>query len=253
MERGSFVAASGGLAQLRKLEVVSNNLANVNTAGFKKQLVVGKEQTFDETLAALTAAHDPFARGDHERTPGAVHIRTVTDFSQGPIKTTGNPLDVALRDPKAFFVINTPSGAEYTRAGNFTLSAEGAIQTHDGMEVAGDGGAIVADGPNVHIAEDGSVFAGSNVVGRLQVVRFEDTNGLDRVGESRFALKAGESAPAAVEAEVVPGSLEMSNVSVVNSMIDLITANRAFELYSKSAQTIDTMNQASINQIGRPR
>ncbi len=253
MERGSYVAASGGLLQLRRLEVVANNLANVNTAGFKKQIIVGKQQTFDETLAATTATHDPFARPDHDRTLGAVHVHTATDFSLGPIKNTSNPLDVALRDPNAFFAINTPTGTEYTRAGNFTLDSEGTLVTVDGMEVAGDGGGIVANGPNARITEDGTVYAGKNIVGRLQSVKVENLANLERAGETRFKLKAGAPAPAPVETEVVPQALEMANVSVINSMIDLISTNRAFELYSKSAQTIDTMDQTAINQVGKGR
>ena len=105
MDRGIYTSASAGLYQLRKLEVVNNNLANINTVGFKKQILTGETQSFDQTLASAVAKDDPYAKGDHDRTPGVVNSRTVTDFTVGAIKNTGNPLDVALRNPNDFFVI----------------------------------------------------------------------------------------------------------------------------------------------------
>ena len=250
MDRGTYNAASGGLVQLRKLELVNNNLANVNTPGFKRQFLVTEAQRFDDTFAQAIEGEDPFARGDHERTPGAVNPRSVIDFSPGPIKSTGNKLDVALRSPNDFFVVQTPAGLEYTRAGNFTLSSDGTLVTQDGMSVQGDGGPITANAAGVSIEEDGSLRAGGVPVGKLQVMRFSSTEGLEATGGGRFRLRAGTQ-PETVDPEVVPESLEMANVSVVTSMIDLISATRAFELYSRSAQGIDQLNQTAISQIGR--
>ena len=142
MDRGTYIAASGGFAQLLKLQIVSNNLANVSTPGFKREILRGDVQTFEQTLASQIAPNDPYARGDQERTPGVVSVHAETDFAQGPIQDTGNPLDVALRNPKDFFVVLTPNGPRYTRAGNFTLGQNGQLVTADGMPVSGDGGAI---------------------------------------------------------------------------------------------------------------
>jgi len=253
MERGSYIAASGGLVQLRKLEVISNNLANVNTAGFKRQYLVNRTQGFEETFAKELEAKDPYARGDHARTAGVSSIETVTDFSIGPVKATGNPFDVALRNPKDFFVVNTPSGVQYTRAGNFTLNESGSLVTMDGMEVQGDGGAIAVRPGRAQITDDGSVTVDGQRVGRLQVVRAEDPSILEPKEGTRFALKKGSAAPAAVDAAVMPGSLEMANVSMVGTMVEMIVAQRAFDMYTKSAQTIDSLNQVAINQVGRSR
>lgn len=251
MDRGTYAAASGGLLQFRKLEIANNNIANASTPGFKRQMLVGKVQSFDATLAKALERKDPYARGDHERTPGAVHAQTVTDFSPGAIRYTGNALDVALRDSRDFFVIETPQGPQYTRAGNFTLSAEGQLVTMDGMPVQGDGGPITIDGGRASITSSGQVYADGDLVGTLQVVRFEDPKGLQRVGHTRFRLREDAEAPVPVAASLEPSSLEMSNVSAISSMIDLITANRAFEMYSKSSNTIDQMNQAAVSQVGR--
>lgn len=250
MDRGTYAAASAGLMQFRKLEVVTNNLANVNTAGFKKQGLEGAEQTFDQTLAHVVAKDDPFARADHQRTPGVVDLQTITDFSAGAIKNTGNPLDVALRNENDFFVIDTPKGTQYTRAGNFTLGKEGQLMTQDGMVVQGDSGALSIEGGTPTIAADGSVRVNGQSAGRLRVVHFDDPSGLVRSEGTRFSQGSAPS-PTDVAAELVPESLEMANISVISAVVDLMSANRAFQMYSKSAETIDAMNQASINQYGR--
>ena len=252
MDKGTYAAASAGLLSLRKLEIVNNNLANASTVGFKRQILVSHEQDFNETLASAIGGA-PFAKADHDRVSGVTDIRSETDFSPGPIKSTGNPLDVALRNPKDFFVINTPQGPQYTRAGNFTLNAASELSTVDGFQVSGDGGAITLNGPNALITESGAVFVRGNRVGSLQVVRVEDSQSLERVGYTRFKLKDGVPAPVAVPAEVITKSVEEANVSVISSMVDLIAAQRGFEAYTKSAQTIDQLNQTAIGQVGRSR
>lgn len=251
MDRGTYVSASGGLVQLRKLDVVNNNLANVNTVGFKKEMLVGETQTFDETLAKLVEGQDPFARPDHQRMPGVVHVRSVTDFSPGPVRQTGNALDVALRNPNDFFVVNTANGQRYTRAGNFTINENNELSTVDGVPVVGDGGAISINSGVVNIAANGAVLVNGAQVGRLQVARIAEPSSLVREAGTRFALAPGQPAPTTVEADVIPSSLEMSNVSVVSSMVDLITTSRSFDLYTKAAQSIDQLNQTAIGQVGR--
>jgi flagellar basal-body rod protein FlgF len=250
MERGTYIAASGGILQLKKLEVVNNNLANSSTTGFKRELILGSKMEFDQTLAAQLAKDDQYAKADHERTPGAAAVRTVTDFSPGPIENTGNPFDIALRNPKDFFVIQTAKGNEYTRAGDFTLSAEGRLVTKDGATVLGDGGEISITGPNVAIEPNGLIRVNGQPTARVQVARIADTTQLERVGNNRFRLQGGAT-PETVTPDLVPQALEKSNVSAITGVIDLITSQRGFEMYTKSAETIDQMNQAAITQIGR--
>jgi len=252
MDRGTYAAASAGFVQLTQLDIVNNNLANVNTPGFKRQFLVQETQGFDDTLASKMNLKDPYAKADQERTPGVNQLRTVTDFSLGSITNTGNPLDVALRDPNEFFVIETPEGNQYTRAGNFTLNVEGQVVTHEGYSVLGDGGAIAVNGPGVSISPSGVVGSQTEEAGRLAVVRFEDPTVLERIGGSRFAIVDGGAAPAAVDdPQLLTQSLEMSNVSAIDSIIELISATRGFELYTKSAASIDEMNQTAINQVGK--
>lgn len=250
MDIGTYAAASLGVVQMRKLEIQNNNLANVNTVGFKRQVLVTSPEDFKDTFAKEMGSQDPYAQGDQSRVSTVNEVSTHIDFSMGAIKRTGNPLDVALRNPKDFFVVNTPQGRMFTRAGNFTLDANGALITQDGKQVQGDGGTIIAQGAGTNIGADGTVRSGGNIVGRLQVVRFEDTKGLEAAEGTRFRVKSGPQ-PATVEGFMEPSSLEMSNVSAVTGMIDLITTNRAFDAYTKAAQTLDNLNQTAINQVGK--
>lgn len=253
MDRGTYIAASSGLANLQKLEIVNNNLANINTPGFKRQILLTDKQKFEDTMAAEFAKSDPYAKGDHDRASGVVNIRAVTDFTPGAIKTTGNPMNAALKKPNQFFVVNSPNGVQYTRAGDFTLDSEGRVVTPDGAPVVGDGGDIIADGPSIHINGSGGVVSGTQEFGKLQVVEFADTSNLVREGNNRFSLPKGAPAPTQVDPELEAGALEMANVSAVSSMVEMIAANRGFEVYTKTAQSIDQLNQAAISQVGRSR
>jgi len=250
MDIATYSAASAGMLQMRKLEVQNNNLANVNTVGFKRQYVVTERSDFEDSFAKAIEGGDPYARADQARVSNVSEGETHIDFSQGPIKNTGNPFDVALKNPNDFFVINTPEGVRYSRAGNFTLNATGELVTQDGYQVQGDGGALIVQAAGASIAADGSVVAGVQNFGRVQTVRFTDTNQLLQTGGARFKLQ-GVAAPQQVPADLEPKAVEMSNVSAVTGMIDLITTNRAFDAYTKAAQTIDNLNQSAINQVGK--
>jgi flagellar basal-body rod protein FlgF len=251
MERGSYTAASLGLFQHRKLEIVNNNLANLSTPGFKREVLVGDTQPFEDTLASEIASNDPYARGDHDQSPAVINLRSVTDFSQGPIRNTGNPLDAALASPNDFFVVGGPGGLQYTRAGAFTLNSQGELVTPDGAPVQGDGGAIAVTGVGAEITENGGVRVNGAEVGRLQVVTIADPSKLERVGNTRFVLAKGTPPPEQVEPKLLSRSLEMANVSTIGSVVDLMTTSRAFDLYTKAAQSIDQLNQSAINQVGR--
>lgn len=251
MDRGTYSAASAGMIHLTKLEMVNNNLANLSTPGFKGQYLVTRQSEFEDTLASVEDIDAPYAKGDHDRTPGVSGIETVTDFSLGPIEQTGNSLNVALRNPNEFFVVNSPDGPLYTRAGNFTLDESGRLVTPDGYSVQGDGGDIVVEGGAGSISSGGIVRVNGNSVGKLQVVQFEDPKGLERVGSNRFRISGGAGPEQVSDPSIVPNSLEKANVSAVQAIVELISASRGFELYTKSAQSIDTMNQSAIQRIGK--
>lgn len=252
MNKGLYVAASGGLYNLRQLEVIGNNLANVNTVGFKSQRMVSRQQDFGDTLAKTIANVPARATADISQTPGVVDIATQTDFSPGPISSTGNALDVALVKEGQFFVVQTKDGEAYTRAGNFTLNSEGTLVTPDGQPVAGDGGPIViAPGATPKILSDGTVFAGGESAGKLRVVEFDKDalSTLERTEGVRFKAAGGQAQArtlSADEVSVVPGSVELPNLSIVSAMVDMISAQRSFEAYTKTVQQIDTMSDIAM-------
>src|SRR5262249_22598841 len=136
---------------------------------------------------------------------------------------------------------------------DFTLNSNGDLVTMDGQTVQGDGGAINVNVPGATISTSGDVIANKQRISTLQVARFENPQALERVGNSRFCLPTTGAAPTTVEADVIPESIEMANVSAISSMVDLISANRAFEMYTRTAQSIDQLNQTAIQQVGRPR
>lgn len=245
MDRGLYAATSGGLQSSRRLDIVANNLANVNTPGFKAQRIRSRQQSFEDTLAsALPQAQDN--RGDFERVPGVVGEGTFTDFTPGPVENTGNPLNAALVDPSHFFVVITPQGEQYTRAGNFTLNAENELVTPDGMRVSGGGGPIaIPPGVAPRILDNGTIVAGGQVAGQLQVVKVNDLQQLERTEGTRFNLKGGGTQTLDTPS-VIPESVEMANVSTVDAMIDMINAQKGFEAYTKTAKTFDEMNERSI-------
>ncbi len=245
MDRGIYAAASGGLVNERRIQVVSNNLANASTAGFKEERLVTQQQSFEDTLSSKLPQLSPRAEGDQERTPGVINATSVTDFSIGPISTTGDPLNVAIGGPNQFFAVNTPDGEQYTRAGNFTLNETGTLVTVDGQPVLGDGGPITLPPGKVEISSSGTVTVNNEQVGQLRVVEIDDLKALKRVGHTRFAIEGGAK-PTNVRPNLITESLEMPNISVVSAMVELVSAGRSFEAYTKTIRTIDELNEQAI-------
>jgi len=250
MSSDIYTAASAGLYAMRKLEVVSNNLANANTVGFKAQRLVSREQSFEDTLASKLPNMPARAEIDHLRAPGVVDIETMTDFELGAVNDTGNPLNVAIAKPNNFFVVQTDQGEAYTRAGNFTLNSNGELVTPDGNPVMGEGGPIALPPEGApKISSGGAITVNNEIVGQLRVVEFDDLTKLERAEGTRFTAKDG-AAPRDVEANLVTGALEMPNISIVSSMIDMIEASRSFESYTKVAQELSSLTDATIRRAG---
>ncbi len=245
MERGLYSAASGGLLESRRLEIVANNLANANTVGFKASRVVARQQEFGDTLASTIGDIDSRAKADQNHTPGVVDIEVKTDFTPGPIHATQNPLDVALVDSDKFFVVQDDGQEKFTRAGNFTLTSEGILSTADGKPVLGEGGPITISGGPGSITGNGSIIVNGLKVGALRVVSISDLSQLQQEGGTRFKLKPGAQATQ-VPAQLIPGSVEMPNINVVQSMVEMISTQRAFEGYAKTTQTINELHEVNL-------
>ncbi len=246
-----YQVLTAAMGQEMRMTQIANNLANVNTTGFKRDGSV----FFDELHASLSAqaSADPAADPADpvkiaDRTWPSLP-RTYTDFSTGPLRETGRDLDVAIAGD-GFFQVQGPGGATgYTRAGALALNAEGELTTPDGRRLLDQGGqpiAVDAEGGPLRITPDGRIFAGNDEQGRLGVVRFTEPGLLIKHGEGLLLAPAGVE-PEPVEAPTLrPGALEGSNVNPIEEMVRMIQAQRIYETQQKMVRTLDELTQKRI-------
>jgi len=235
MADGIYSALSGAKAQSAALDVVANNLANAPTSGFK-----GQRLAFRETLAA--------AVGESSVQRLVVADGTYTDFSAGKIQGTGNALDVAI-DGDGFFVVQVSGAERYTRAGSFTVGAEGQLLTTDGNTVLGSSGSIVIpQGAHAEIKSSGAVVSGNRELGKIQVVDFEDKSELVR--EGGVWRDPGTAGKKDTETSLHVGAIELSNVNVVAAMTELIRVSRAYEAFNRAIENFRAMDKRITNELG---
>lgn len=263
MLRGMYTGASGMLAEQVRTDVLANNLANVDTVGFKREAVI--QSAFPDML--LRRVFDPvgpgagkpfFGDGRDDPRPvigqlgtGTYVEGTWTIHDVGPLRFTGNALDVALTGD-GFFAVQTDDGVRLTRDGRFTLDADGRLVTVTGMPVLGtDGGTIAIQGREVAIDETGQVWVDGDVVGTLSVWTVPQPQWLRREGYGMWAMtaEAGDAQPAATT--IQSGYVEQANVNVVSSMVELISAFRSYEANQKVIQAYDETLGKAVNELGR--
>jgi flagellar basal-body rod protein FlgG len=247
LNHGIYLATSGFLTQQKRLEIIANNLANANTAGYKGDMPVFKTQNPSRTEFLPERGQPPW-------TPDFVSFGgQATDFSQGPLTRTGNPLDIALAGD-GFFEVQSPRGVRYSRKGDFVLADDGTLVTQGGDPVIGEGGAIVLTQGKIEIDRDGTVFVDSNQHGKLHIVTFPNTEKLVKEGEALFAWvgKASEVKPTD-QAEVMSGYLENSNVNPIKEMVHMIEAIRTYEVQQKVIHSFDSTRKKAVDEVGRLR
>jgi flagellar basal-body rod protein FlgF len=251
-----YMAAAAAMAYEKRLEVIANNLANVNTAGFKRDEV--SFQAYLTSAEGQAQAVQPPYQTPQAGSSFWISYESRTDFSPGPLKMTGNPLDVALNG-KGFFSVESPSGTVYTRRGNFTVSSEGALVTQEGWPVQGEGGGEVRiegrnGGPNgveVSIGKDGTVQVNGRQVGRLNVEDFPQAGSLVRTEKGYFQTAGGAAGEPVEDISVAQGYLEMANVDAVHGMVEMIEILRGYESYQRVIRAVDEVNAKSISEVGR--
>lgn len=254
-------SASGMQAQQRMIDVIANNLANVNTTGFKRSRVSFEDVLYEtvrgERKEGGSAAESvgPVQIGKGVRIAAVLRLH-----SQGSPENTQRPLDVAI-EGDGFLQVQRPDGSlAYTRDGNLTLSDTGALVTNNGYAVQ-PGITIPNDATNVSIGADGTVSvtqAGSSSptdVGRIELARFLNPNGLEAIGENEYVQSEASGEPITGFAEdegfgrVIQGALESSNVEIVQEMTDMIAAQRAYEINAKAIQAAEAMMQATNDLV----
>lgn len=238
MPGGAYSALSGMRSRLEELDRLASDLANVSTAGYKTERAARYSSQRDQFSAALESAVDVVGAG------------TKIDFRPGTIATSGRDLDVAI-DGRGFFVLDTEAGPRYTRNGSFARRADGLLTAPDGEPVAGENGPITLGAGPVVISPDGSVRSGNTVVGRLQVVNFASEKDLVRESGARFKALTGAE-PEPVDARLVSGALEQSNVSVVDRMAAMTELSRSFEALQKGVSVLmNELDGRAITELSR--
>jgi flagellar basal-body rod protein FlgG len=241
-----YQAAAGALLQQMRLDVLSNNLANVNTTGFKA----------DQPLFRMnpTATESPAAPGNEPGriTPYAPPMEARTNYDNGPLTRTGNTLDVAIVG-KGFFEVQTPDGSRFTRKGNFTVNEQGVLATAEGWPVLGEGGEIAIEGGRIEIGDQGEVRVDGDAVANLRVVDFPEPYNLLKTGDTLFMPAEGVQGQAVEEGEsqVAQGYLEASNVNAIRTMTEMIETLRVFEAYQRIIRTADEATAKTVNEVGR--
>ena len=247
MPYGLYVSAEGAHAQSKRLEVIANNLANVDTPGFKRDVPLFKARLAEATQRGL----DHFGSGSINDVGGGVTVdATLTDFSAGPIRDTGIPTDMAI-DGDAFFMVQKGDQQLLTRAGNFAINDEATLVTHDGYPVlSADGSPIVIspdDGP-WYLTDDGAVSQAGNTT-PVALVRPQSAGDLVKLGENLFAPLAPPEPLAAEERHVFSGQLEGSGVRPTIEMMEMIEASRTFEANTNIIHYHDQTMGNLINRI----
>lgn len=256
MVKGLYTAYTGMINEQNRMDVLTNNLANASTVGYKK--VGATSQSFDEVLSyKIKDTTDAlWARPLGGISLGVKVGETYTDFSQGSIRGTENPLDMAISGSGFFAVEFTNKKGEtstkYTRDGSFILNKEGYLVTKDGDFVLGSNNNRIKLDPlqTVSIDKMGNIWQNGQQAGAIGVTDFEDYNYLEHYGENYyqpvegFTVKAGEY-------QVLSGYLEMSNMNVVSEMVEMISVSRAYETNQKMIQTFDTTLEIAAGQLGK--
>jgi len=249
MPYGLYVSAEGARAQSQRLETIANNLANVDTAGFKRELAVFQARYAE----AMEQGRDYPGSGSVNDVGGGVMLRlTQTDFSPGPMKRTGAPTDVAIRG-KGFFLVEKDGQQYLTRAGNFRLTAEGKLVTPQGYAVLSDGGSAITVEPGngpFEISPNGAVRQGGSAQ-MLAIVQPASTGDLVKVGENLFESLAEAQPVAEGDRDVGWGYLEVSSIRPTAEMVQLIEAARAVEANVNMMQTQDQMLSQLVTRVMR--
>ncbi len=234
MIKGLYSSSSGMPPMQVRMEMIANNLANINTNGFKKDALF------------IQMMNDQGVASGAGEISSRVRVQRVTDFAEGALVQTNNPLDLALQG-SGFFVVQTPQGLRYTRNGSFSITLDGTLATREGYPVIGAEGSIKFPDLQkltheaVAVTPTGEITVGKNVIGTLRIVEFEQPQRLKKAGGSLFSIDP-EDDPGLKEVQeptVRQGFLEESNVDGIAEMIEMIEITRHFESNQKAIASQD--------------
>jgi len=253
MFRGFYTLTSDMLTQQRRLNVISNNMANVSTPGFKKDNLM--TTTFEERLAYRTGSID-------KRNPARLNTvalmrvpdEKITNYDQGSFDVTGRPLDATIVGD-GFFEVETPGGGMvYTRNGSFTLDDQGYLYLqHIGRVMGADGAPVMLGTDKIEYGRDGTITYTENhaPIGKVRIVDFTDYYPLEKTGEGMFTNPNPANLVDVTNPDVRGGMLERSNVSSIDEMVAMMTSQRALQSASEILKMYDNIMSKAANDIGR--
>lgn len=256
MVRGLYTAYTGMKNEQNRLDIITNNLANSTTVGYKEENVVSRSFKDYLTTKIRDASNNYVDVPIGVMNPGVKIGETYMDWGQGSLRQTENTYDIAISG-EGFFALrvvdkNGESSIKYTRCGTFKCTSDGFIVDADGNHLQGKGGDIQVpvDAADIAIKKDGSIWADGVMIDSIVLTDFEDYNFLELYGDNMYnAMPGAVTKPST--ATMLQGYTEQSNVNVISEMVSMITITRAYEAGQKMIQTQDSLLDASVNQIGK--
>ncbi|PKM94903.1 MAG: flagellar basal-body rod protein FlgF [Firmicutes bacterium HGW-Firmicutes-1] len=253
MLRGLYTAYTGMLAQQQKMDTISNNLTNANTAGYKREAVMF--ESFNDVY--MVKINDPEQAGNKIIGKGSLGVKvgeSFTNYEQGSLQQTDIPLNLALNGSGMFVVGSLDAQGniqeKYTRDGSFGLNKDRQIENKDGLLLLGENGPITVGSADVRITEDGNVFEGETFIDKIKTIDFENIQSLKKLGGNIFEA-ADNTTTKVYDGKIAQGFIENSNVSSIEEMIHMINVMRTYEANQKIITTYDATLDKSVNEIGR--
>ncbi len=240
MDNTIYLAVSRQTALMRQMDVIANNIANLDTTGYRAERMLFKDYVVNA--------------GRENEIAFSQDVASVLDTSQGEIRATHRKLDVAING-EGFFAVDTPLGERYTRVGSFQVAGDGSLVTPEGYKVKGAGGAIQLqpDDVDIRIGEDGTILigAGGDTRGRINVVNFDNQQSLKRHGNGLYESEAAPRQATADEYALVQGALEKSNVVSVKELTALIQTSRSTGTTQKIISDMHNLERRTIQTLAR--
>jgi len=260
MINGYYDAAGGMVTQFNRLNIISNNLANVNTPGFKQDnIIIGNfERIFSEKRDKLPLENNTkeaakFLNRNLNKVP--IVVEEYTDFSIGNIQRTSNPLDVALKQKNAFFTVDA-NGQKLTRAGNFNLDSNGFLITKEGfkvLDIKNKPIQIPLNAKKITIDKDADIYVDGELIATMKIVKIDNLKTLQKIGNTLYKFDPNR-AKIDTKNTTLQGFLEKSNINPVVEMTNLIDTNRLVEAYQKVMTTfMDDLNKDAIEKLASTR
>ena len=249
MLRSFYIASTGMLVQRKKMDVITNNITNSETTGYKKDQLLSR--SFKDMMIARI--NDPAVI--NISTPvglqnTGVHIdEVITNFTQGNMEETGRLSDMAI-EGSGFFAISTTAGERYTRDGSFGVNSQGYLVTADGNYVQGENGRILVGSSKFSIDGQGNVTVNGASAGKLKIVTFADSAGLRKEGNNLY-YNYNTSAVANGQYNVKQGFLEGSNIDIAQEMVDMMAVSRTYDTNQRMVKMIDETLSKTVNDVGR--